>query len=296
MANIFLKPIMTEKWHGLHKVGRTKFQDTQDVIQVLYDRKQGALATGLDSDTEARLSSSMGVNLVATSANEYWHDFKIKLLDQTMIFDTSVPLQELQIHVLKASKFVANSQKELDKGLWPSAKYVIYDEKTELEKQAAEVEVKTKAIDIFNNLSPEKKSDMLKIYGKAVQNSSNEFVYTKLYEIIEDNPSDFIRQAKMKPEEIKVKALVFDLEKTGILRRKGTAYLYNDQQVGFDYDDTVGYLLSPANQELLVKLKSSLEIRTPGYSLKEEVVEETVEEVITEKPKTSTKKRKVSKK
>ena len=69
----------------------------------------------------------MGVNLVATSANEYWHDFKIKLLDQTMIFDTSVPLQELQIHVLKASKFVANSQKELDKGLWPSAKYVIYE-------------------------------------------------------------------------------------------------------------------------------------------------------------------------
>ena len=52
MANIFLKPIMTEKWHGLHKVGRTKFQDTQDVIQVLYDRKQGALATGLDSDTD----------------------------------------------------------------------------------------------------------------------------------------------------------------------------------------------------------------------------------------------------
>ena len=39
----------------------------------------------------------------------------------------------------------------------------------------------------------------------------------------------------MSPEEIKVRALVFDLEKIGILRRKGTAYLYNDQQVGFDY-------------------------------------------------------------
>ena len=223
MANIFLKPIMTEKWHGLHKVGRTKFQDTQDVIQVLFDRKQGALATGLDNDTEARLSSSLGVSLANNSTNEFWHDFKIKLKDQTMIFDTSKPMEELQVFVLKASKFIANSQKELEQGLWPSAKYVIYDEQTEIEKQAAEVQTKAKAIDIFNNLSPEKKLDILKLYGKAVENSSNDFVYTKLYEIVEDNPIDFITQATKSPEEIKVKALIFDLEKLGILRRKGTA-------------------------------------------------------------------------
>jgi len=279
MANIFLKPIMTEKWHGLHKVGRTRFQDTQDVIQVLYDRKQGALATGLDNDTETRLASSLGVSLANNSANEFWHDFKIKLQDQTMIFNTSNPIEELQVYVLKASKFIANSQKELDQGLWPNAKYVIYDEQTELEKQAAEVQTKAKAIDIFNGLSPEKKLNLLKLYGKAVENSSNDFVYTKLYEIVENDPIDFITQSNKSPEEIKVKALIFDLEKIGILRRKGTAYLYNDQQVGFDYDDTVSYLLSPANQELLVKLKDSLEMRKPSYSPKTEVKEKITEEV-----------------
>ena len=291
MANIFLKPIMTEKWHGLHKVGRTKFQDTQDVIQVLYDRKQGALATGLDSDTETRLSSSLGVSLANNSANEFWHDFKIKLKDQTMIFNTDNPIEELQVYVMKASKFIANSQKELDAGQWPNAKYVIYDEKTELEKQAAEVEIKAKAIDIFNNLSPEKKLDMLKLYGKALENSSNDFVYTKLYELVENDPADFMRQATKSPEEIKVKALIFDLEKIGILRRKGTAYLYNDQQVGFDYEDTVSYLLNPGNQELLVKLKDSLEMRQPNYSPKPEVIEEVVEEVKETKSKTTAKKK-----
>lgn len=279
MANIFLKPIMTEKWHGLHKVGRTRFQDTQDVIQVLFDSKSGALATGLDNDTEARLSSSLGVSLANNSANEFWHDFKIKLKDQTMIFNTDNPIEELQVYVMKASKFIANSQKELDAGKWPNAKYVIYDEQTELEKQASEVQTKAKAIDIFNNLSPEKKLDMLKLYGKAVENSSNDFVYTKLYEIVENDPIDFIAQANKSPEEIKIKALIFDLEKIGILRRKGTAYLYNDQQVGFDYDDTVSYLLNPGNQELLVKLKDSLEMRQPSYSPKVEVKEEIIEEV-----------------
>ena len=279
MANIFLKPIMTEKWHGLHKVGRTRFQDTQDVIQVLFDSKSGALATGLDNDTEARLSSSLGVSLANNSANEFWHDFKIKLKDQTMIFNTDNPIEELQVYVMKASKFIANSQKELDAGKWPSAKYVIYDEQTELEKQASEVQTKAKAIDIFNNLSPEKKLDMLKLYGKATENSSNDFVYTKLYEIVENDPIDFIAQANKSPEEIKIKALIFDLEKIGILRRKGTAYLYNDQQVGFDYDDTVSYLLNPGNQELLVKLKDSLEMRQPSYSPKVEAKEEIIEEV-----------------
>ena len=66
----------------------------------------------------------------------------------------------------------------------------------------------------------------------------------------------------LKPhEEIKVKALIFDLEAKGILRTKGTAYLYNDQQVGFDYADTVSYLMSPKNQELLVKLTDDLKAR-----------------------------------
>ena len=295
MANIFLKPIMTEKWHGLHKVGRTKFQDTHDVIQVLFDSKKGALATGLDSDTEQRLSSSLGINLSGTTNNEFWHDFKIKLKDQTMIFNSKIPMQELQIHVLKASKFVANSQKELEAGKWPQAKYVIYDEQQEVEKQAAEVQVKAKAVDIFNNLSPEKKLDMLKLYGQATENGTEDFVYTKLYGIIEENPADFIKQATMKPEEIKIKSLMFDLEKIGILRRKGTAYLYNDQQVGFDYEDTVKYLLNPVNQELLIKLKDSLEMRDPNYSVKKEVIEEVVEEkteTVTPKAKTKSKKKK----
>ena len=296
MANIFLKPIMTEKWHGLHKVGRTRFQDTQDVIQVLYDRKQGALATGLDNDTETRLASALGVSLANNSTNEFWHDFKIKLHDQTMIFNTINPMEELQVYVLKASRFIANSQKELDAGKWPNARYVIYDEQTELEKQASEVQTKAKAIDIFNNLSPEKKLDMLKLYGKALENSSSDFVYTKLYEIVEDNPIDFIAQANKSPEEIKIKALIFDLEKIGILRRKGTAYLYNDQQVGFDYDDTVRYLLNPGNQELLVKLKYSLEIRQPSYSPKVETKEEVTEEVIDEVKKTKATTKKKAKK
>jgi len=83
---------------------------------------------------------------------------------------------------------------------------------------------------------------------------------------VEDDPTGFTRTASMPIEEIKTRALIFDLERKGIFRKKGTAYLYNDQQVGLDYQDTVQYLLNPKNQELLVKLTTDLEIRSPGIS------------------------------
>jgi hypothetical protein len=291
---VYVKPIVRERWHGLHNIGRSKFEGTADVIQVLYDSKTGKLATGLDSDDESRLGSSLGQNLATTS--DFWETFKVKLEDKTMIFDMAIPLHELQLKVLKASKFCANSQKEMDQGLWPSAKYVIYDESLEVEKQAAAVQVKAQAIAIFSELSPQRKIDILKIFGRSVENNSDNFVYAKLYEIVEGETQEFIRVASMKPAEIKVRSMVFDLEKTGILRRKGTAYLYNDQQIGFDYDNTVEHLLDPKQQELLIKLKTDLEVRMPGSiarKVKEvlEVEEEVVEEVKTKKSKqTSTKK------
>tara|TARA_R110000787_G_scaffold284516_1_gene398311 strand:+ start:4629 stop:5525 length:897 start_codon:yes stop_codon:yes gene_type:complete len=293
---VYVKPIVRERWHGLHNIGRSKFEGTADVIQVLHDSKTGKLATGLDTDDEARLASSLGQDLTNIPNNEFWHTFKVKLEDKTMIFDMNVPMHELQLKVLKASKFCANSQKELDRGDWPYAKYVIYDETVEVEKQAAAVQVKAQAVAVFSDLSPQRKIDILKIFGRSVDNNSDNFVYAKLYEIVENDTKEFIRVASMKPAEIKVRSMVFDLEKTGILRRKGTAYLYNDQQVGFDYDNTVEHLLDPKQQELLIKLKTDLEVRVPGSIARKvkEVLE--IEEVVEDKKEVESVKKTASKK
>jgi len=293
---VYVKPIVRERWHGLHNIGRSKFEGTADVIQVLHDSKTGKLATGLDTDDEARLASSLGQDLTNIPSNEFWHTFKVKLEDKTMIFDMNVPMHELQLKVLKASKFCANSQKELDRGDWPYAKYVIYDETVEVEKQAAAVQVKAQAVAVFSDLSPQRKIDILKIFGRSVDNNSDNFVYAKLYEIVENDTKEFIRVASMKPAEIKVRSMVFDLEKTGILRRKGTAYLYNDQQVGFDYDNTVEHLLDPKQQELLIKLKTDLEVRMPGSIARKvkELLE--IEEVVEDKKEVKSVKKTASKK
>lgn len=259
---VYVKPIIKERWHGLHKQGRAKFQGTSDVIQPIFDSSIGRLATGLSEEEAKRLGNTLGTDLAPNSRNEYWNNFKIKLEDKTTIFDERIPIQELQVKVLKASKYIANSQKEYDLGEWPNAKYVIYDEKSEVEKEARTAEVKAKAIIMFSKLTHSKRVDLLKIFGRAADSATEEFSYARLYELVEEDSKRFIEVAGTKPEEIKVKALIFDLEKTGILRTKGAAYLYNDQQIGFDYDNTVEYLLHPKNQELFIKLSDDLKART----------------------------------
>lgn len=258
---VYVKPIIVEKWHGLDKLGRAKFQGTYDTLMALYDPKIGKLATGLEPEDEQRLGALIGTNLVSASNNEYWTNFKVKLEDKTTIFDTTKPTDEIQVRLLKASNLVANSQKEFAEGKWPAAKYVIYDEQDEVETLAREIEIEATAMGLFSKLTHTKRCDLLKVFGKSADKSSEEFSYSKLYAILKENPAKFIKIASSKPEEIKVKALVFDLENKGIFRRKGTAYLYNDQQVGFDFEDTVFNLLSPQSQEMLVKLKGDLEAR-----------------------------------
>ena len=67
---VYVKPIIKERWHGLHKQNRAKFQGTADVIQAIYDTSIGRLATGLSTKDEERLSGILGVDLSPNSSNE----------------------------------------------------------------------------------------------------------------------------------------------------------------------------------------------------------------------------------
>ena len=66
-TRVVVKPIVKERWHGLHKLGRAKFQDTTETIQALFDTKIGGLATGLSKEDEARLGAAVGADLVNLS-------------------------------------------------------------------------------------------------------------------------------------------------------------------------------------------------------------------------------------
>jgi len=264
---VVVKPIIIDGWPPmLAEQNRNKFDGTHDVIMALYSKSLGRLATGLSQDEEAFFARELGVeSLAATSTNEFWHEFRIKMEDRSMIFNMSKPRDYLAVKLLEASELVANSLTEFNKGKWPQARYVIYDERHEIEQENAEIDKKVRALQLFQEMTPAKRIRVLKVYGKSPALITPELAYKKCYELVEDDPAKFTKTATMDDEELMIRALMFDLERAGILRREGPAVLYNDQRIGFDYEDAVRNLMHPKSQELMLKFKELVESRGLEY-------------------------------
>lgn len=66
-----------------------------------------------------------------------------------MILDDTIALEFVKIKVLKASKFVANSLKDWENGLYPEATHVIYDESEEVGIKATKIQKKKESCKTF---------------------------------------------------------------------------------------------------------------------------------------------------
>jgi len=124
-----VKPIDTDKWHG--KKGKESFAQPM-TIEVLYNKESGKYATGLTPEDAEKYGKELGLDLTdrfdAMKPHAYWstQPARIKLPNHTVIFNTEKSLDYIKLCNLKASKFVANSIKELAEGLWPEATHVIF--------------------------------------------------------------------------------------------------------------------------------------------------------------------------
>ena len=131
MALVQVKPIEKKTWHGLEGVKRFTAPKT---IQALVSLTTGLYATGLSEEDRERLEKETGFDLSPTyipgKIHPFWGDkiSRVVLEHRTNMFDTSKPLDEIKVKLLKASDLVANSQKEYEDGLFPEAQFVIFDE------------------------------------------------------------------------------------------------------------------------------------------------------------------------
>jgi hypothetical protein len=191
---IEVRPIQKKKWHN--KVGAESFARPK-TLNVLIDSNTRQYATGLDYVNKVMEDPDGGktkltegeyyakVLKVDTSPQYFegtFHSFwdskavKIKLENKTMFFDTSIPLEAVKIKIMKASKFVANSMREYEDGLFPDATHVITDEAEEIEVVASKVAQRNKAIIECNKLTRDKENQIILILGnKNVKGKSDDF-------------------------------------------------------------------------------------------------------------------------
>lgn len=259
---IEVKPIERNTWHK--KKGKEAFAQSKK-IEVLYDSTTGKLATGLTEEEAKEYGAKLGLDLsdtyVPEQAHPYWSTkaAMIELPNKTVFFDTRKPLDFIRVKNLKAHKLVANSQKELEEGLWPDATHVIYSEEEQMEIKATAVQLKQKAYAILSKLSTDEKADLVLIIGEEnVKGKSANFIDGKIDEIITEWPDEFLRYSAMDAKAISIRATLLEGVNRGILNKQNEALYYMDIRLGLDIDDAIEWFNNPDNQKLKVAILEKL--------------------------------------
>lgn len=251
MSNIVIvKPIKRGTWGGT-----VRFKNTKDSICPMYDHT-GTVVTGLTLEDSERLGKVLQKDL--SPASKFWYEYRVIMTDKPREFNMNNPEHELAIKFLQADKRVANSQEDLDKGLFPYANYVIYDEERAAIQKNKEFSTKRKAVAEFAKLSVDQMIDILKLYPGYVNMTSvkPDVIEANLYEKLEENPAKFLLLVSDKKLDMKV--FLKDLVNAKILRKNKTAYYYGEDFIGHDEESAITFLDDPQHQSLKIELATQV--------------------------------------
>lgn len=259
---IEVRPIDAKKWHD--KKGQESFTRPKK-IQALVNASTMMYATGLGEEEAIELGKKIGQDLSPQYDSNNLHPFwdssmgVIKLENNTTFFNTDNTLDLIKVKVMKASKYVANSQKDYDDGQYPEATHVIYDKAETADVKASKVAMRNKAVIECAQLSKGKKIQVILILdGKNLKGQSDNFITVAIDELIMKDASEVLRYINMDADEVGNHALVLEALQKNVLRREGHKVLYYDSLLGTDVMDVVIYLSDPENQELKLRIMSAV--------------------------------------
>lgn len=253
MAIVSVKPIERQRWHG--KVGRDSFA-RPIVLEALVNVNTGRYDTGLTEKEEEELSALTGYNLspiyVNGKAHEFWNAGvgQIKLEHKTNIFDTSRPLENIKVKVLKKHPLVATSIREYEEGKFPDAVFVIEDEVEETKVRAERAAVKRKVVLEGAKLTNSRKVEIIQILlGVNGKKQSEDWLDLKIDEAVEKEGAEKVLTLMLRDKErTSLHALVLEALHKNILRKDGSAVYYMDDQIGFDLESAIDYMQDKKNQ------------------------------------------------
>ncbi len=258
-----VRPLPHAKWHG--KTGKEDIARAK-VIQALVDPRTNEYATGL-SPQDVEYLKGRGVKydlspqFMVDTPHPFWDSSaaQVKLENYPIYFDTDIPLDFIRVKVMQASPFVANSITDYENGLYPNATHVIFDEKVEVESRAGQVETVKQCFIKGAKLSKERKAQIvLLVTGKVVRGKSDNFVEVALADAIEAKPSEVLRYVEADRDQVAMEALVSEALLRNVLQRQGHKIMYFDSHLGSDVNSVVEYLNKPENQELKIRIMSTL--------------------------------------
>lgn len=219
-------------------------------------RKQGYVKTGLSKEEQTKLEKELALEKGTLNPNsEYWTTFSIKLNGEDRILDLSNPNDYLDYKILQVNKrFVADGIKESRTN--PQSLFVLINEESEAIQKNTKRQDKADAYVKYSELTPIEMRKVLFLIGQKADNTSDEIVKEKVGDLIESDPTKFLKLFEDKDFETRV--FLHQLKAYRILYVNRGQWYYNDTLLGIDEATTVEFVKNINNQELVILLKQAL--------------------------------------
>jgi hypothetical protein len=198
--------------------------------------------------------------------DNYWEDFSVKLRDEVMPLDLSLPKDYITYKVLLTnSETIAPSAAEkLKKGTY---KFAIVEEGHKNEERVAAASNKKDAYRFLGKIdsSPEKMKDFLSVYytmkpgGKQVApNAKQDFLIAEIDKIMEADLATFLKLAKDPSYDKKV--LVHNALQARAIKRVGMTFTTpEDVEIGTSLESVIAFMDNPANSDEVIRIKARIE-------------------------------------
>jgi len=192
-----------------------------------------------------------------------WHKLKVKLGKEPVKLNLRSPKDYMLYIILRANTlFIAPDGDSMLKR--KTYRYALVSEEYEINKAVSEGDKEMEAFMALGKLKDDKEAmvNFLKVYGKKVAAVSKpSFLFSEIRKIIADDIDGFLNVVENK-DAFDMKLLISDAVEAGVVIKQGRKYslpggdpLCGEADVA-TIDVAVDYLLSPAQQDLLLSIKA----------------------------------------
>jgi hypothetical protein len=233
--------------------------------------KNGQLVKGLSLEEEKKLLP----NILGMSSNDpnwsnsvrrFYAEMTIDIPQNGVELDISLNEEGDPFHPMDFVKFrfaaLHPHVSESEDSNVTNTRYYFFDPRKDEEQKVIETR-KRKDADkaLILVCDDEKQMDLiLKAYGKSVQGLSKDQKELKLEDFVDEDPAEFIRVSEDK--DLETIALVKECLDLDVLRKSGNTYLYGDEILGEDQEQTIRHLKLKRNSGMLQDIKAKLKAFT----------------------------------
>lgn len=235
------------------------------------EKNMPVIRTGLTKQQQVELEEALNFKPGSLSPynREFWGaNFKtlnIQVPKEGAILDLdNSDLHKLQYLYCKADPRVAMSIEEAEKQGEIDVEMVITSVDAEAKQESKKLKTKMEAMAKLSNMSVGEQIDFLKVYAegknKVSANSKPEFILSAIGKIAENKPQEFLET--LNNPYFKTAVFLQDCINAGYVKKIGTVYqTTGGDTIGQSYLSTLDNLNSPEYNEVLLSLKSKLQVK-----------------------------------